>query len=77
MTTTLAATAKDTVSIEIGGLPIALRTHDPSFRRLIENRYAGFLGTSPGSHLEFDIDLCEPPEFAAYDKLQLKIEAGE
>jgi hypothetical protein len=77
MTTAFPTTASEAVSIEIGGMPIALRTHDPSFRRLIENRYAGFLGTSPSSHLAFDIDLCEPPEFAAYDKLQLKIEAGE
>ena len=37
-------------------MAIALRTDDPSFRRLIENRYAGFVGTSPNSHFEFDID---------------------
>ena len=64
MTTTLAATEKATVSIEIGGMAIALRTDDPSFQRLIENRYAGFVGTSPSSHFEFDIDLCKPSEFA-------------
>jgi len=74
---TAATTAAETVSIEIGGIPIALRTHDPLFRRLIENRYAGFVGTSPSSQLEFDIDLCEPPESAAGDELEVKIEAGE
>ena len=60
MTTALPTTAEAAVSIEIGGMAIALRTHDPSFRQLIENRYEGFVGTSPSSHFEFDIDLYEP-----------------
>jgi hypothetical protein len=77
MTTALLTTAAETVSIEIGGMPIDLRTLDPSFRRLIENRYAGFVGTSPDSHLEFDIDLCEPSQSAAGDDLEVKIDAGE
>jgi hypothetical protein len=77
MTPSLAATEKTTVCIEIGGMPIAVRTDDPRFRRLIENRYAGFVGTSQSSHLEFDIDLCEPSESATDDDLQVKIEAGE
>ena len=80
--TTLPSTAEDTVSIEIGGMPIAVRTHDPSFRRLIENRYAGFVGSSPHSQLEFDVDLYEPSDGASAgddidDELEVKIEAGE
>ena len=80
--TTLATTAEETVSIEIGGMPIAVRTQDPSFRRLIENRYAGFVGNSPHSQLEFDIDLYEPSDGASAgndrdDELEVKIEAGE
>jgi hypothetical protein len=78
MTTTLPTTAKEAISIEIGGMAIALRTDDPSFRRLIENRYAGFVGTSPSSHFEFDIDLYEPSEPSpAGDDLAVTIEAGE
>ncbi len=77
MTTALHTTAKESVSIEIGGMVIALSTHDPSFRRLIENRYAGFVGTSPSSHFEFEIDLYEPSESApANDDLEVKIEEG-
>jgi hypothetical protein len=74
---TLSIAAKENISIEIGGMPIALRTLDPSFRRLIENRYAGFVGTSPDSHLEFDIDLCDPSQSATGDDLEVKIDAGE
>ena len=80
--TTLSTTADETVSIEIGGMPIAVRTHDPSFRQLIENRYAGFVGNSPHSQLEFDIDLYEPSDGATAGndrdhELEVKIEAGE
>jgi hypothetical protein len=78
MTTTLPTTAKQAVSIEIGGMAIALHTEDPSFQRLIENRYAGFVGSSPRSQFEFDIDLYEPSESSpADDDLEVKIEAGE
>jgi hypothetical protein len=51
VTTALLTTAEETVSIEIGGMAIALRTQNPSFRRLIENRYAGFVGTSPSFYI--------------------------
>jgi hypothetical protein len=79
---TLSTTADETVSIEIGGMPISVRTQDPSFRRLIENRYAGFVGNSPHSQLEFDIDLYEPSDGATAGndrdhELEVKIEAGE
>ena len=78
MTTAIPTTATDAVSIEIGGMTIAVRTHDSSFRRLIENRYAGFVGNSLNSNFEFDIDLLEPSEFSAVDHgLEVKIEAGQ
>src|SRR5271170_484993 len=77
MTTTYCSTTPETLSIEIGGMPIVLRTHDPSFRRLIENRYTGFVGTSSDSHLEFDIDLCELSDSSPDDDLEVKIDAGE
>jgi hypothetical protein len=77
MMTTVATTTK-AVSIEIGGMSIAVRTHDSSFRQLIEHRYAGFVGNSPSPHFEFDIDLYEPSESAPADEeLEVKIEAGE
>ena len=76
--TTAGTTAKEAVSIEIGGMTIALRTDDPSFRKLIENRYLSFLATSQRPQLEFEIDLCEPSEpTPADDDLQVKMEAGE
>ena len=78
MTTSLAIAEKESVSVEIGGMSIAVRTDDPAFRRLIEDRYAGFVGTSARSHFEFDIDLYEPSGIATVDdELEVKIEGGE
>jgi hypothetical protein len=78
MMPTLTAAEKATVSIEIGGMAIALRTDDAAFQRLIENRYAGFIGTSPSSHSEFDIDLYEQSEPTSADEdLEVKTKAGE
>lgn len=44
------------ISVEIGGLPIRLRTTDPSFQTLLANRYAGFVGDAR-PRFEFDVDL--------------------
>jgi hypothetical protein len=78
MTTATPMAATEAVSIEIGGMTIAVRTCDSSFRRLIRDRYAGFVGNSLESNFEFDIDLLEPSEFSVVDHgLEVKIEAGE
>jgi hypothetical protein len=66
MMTTLSTT--EAVSIEIGGMAIGLRTSDSSFRRLIEDRYTGFVGRSAAPDFQFDIDLYEPQEPAPADQ---------
>jgi hypothetical protein len=45
--------------VEIGGIPIALRTDDQHFLDLLRERYAGFL-TASQSDLELDFDLIKP-----------------
>jgi hypothetical protein len=87
MSTTLSTVATESVSIEIGGIALALRTHDSSFRHMVENRYRGFVGNQPSPHFEFDIDLYDidlydPSEPAPApdqlgDQLEVKIEEGE
>jgi hypothetical protein len=76
--TTAPPAVTEAISIEIGGMTIALHTLDPSFRGLIQDRYAGFVGDSTNSHFIFDIDLCEPsqPCEAAADLL-VRMEKGE
>ena len=78
MTTATPIAAPEALSIEIGGMSIGLRTHDPSFRQLIERRYAGFVGRSPSPDFQFDIDLYEPRDpTSAHRELEVKLEAGE
>ena len=45
--------------VEIGGIPIALRTDDQGFLKLLCQRYAGFLSSSQ-PELELDFDLINP-----------------
>jgi hypothetical protein len=75
----------DVVAIEIGGMAIALRTRDPLFRQLLENRYAGFVQSSPHPQFEFDIDIdvldndqFEPSETAQADQdVQVRLQGGQ
>jgi len=48
------------ITLEIGGMPILLRMQDPSFRRLLALRYAGFVGSSAPPKFEFDVELSAP-----------------
>ena len=70
--------ASDALIIEIGGMPIALRTQDPAFRQLLENRYAGFTKSSGDPRFEFEVDLFEPSETTqADDDVQVRLQGGE
>jgi hypothetical protein len=67
------------IAVEIGGLPILLRTQDPSFIELLANRYAGFVGSfSSKPHFEFDIDLVAPSsELDADEDAQVEMQRGQ
>jgi hypothetical protein len=45
------------LTIEIGGIPIALRTTDPTFLKLLQDRYGDYVKTGAGSDFVFDVDL--------------------
>lgn len=55
------------VTVEIGGTPIQLRTSDPGFLRMIENRYAGFLNPTAAPACRFDVQLSANPRMADQD----------
>jgi hypothetical protein len=70
------------VAIGIGGMSIALHTQDLAFRRLLEDRYAGFIDSGSGPQFEFDIDLfeigSEPAETKHADEdVQVRMQGGE
>jgi len=77
-TATVYGHAGESVPIEIGGMTIALRSHDRSFREQIAHRYSGFVGNTRLAQFEFDVDLYEPSEPApADDDLKVRTEEGD
>jgi hypothetical protein len=52
-----AAQQRFDVVVEIGGLPIRLRSNDPTFIRLIQERYVGYVSSSNDASFDFDIEL--------------------
>ena len=65
------------LAVEIGGMPILLRTRDPSFCQLLSDRYTGFVNPSAVPEFEFDIDLVEPSaDMQADDDVQVQKEGG-
>ncbi len=52
--------------IEVGEMPVRVNTSDPQFLTMLQDRYAGFVGTSEHAEMEFDVDLT-PPRFSDPD----------
>jgi hypothetical protein len=48
------------LTVEIGGIPIRVNTSDADFLDMLQNRYAGFVGSSEHAAFEFDVDLVRP-----------------
>ncbi|MGD0515420.1 MAG: hypothetical protein ABSA29_19120 [Terriglobales bacterium] len=74
----------DAVAIGIGGMAIALHTQDLAFRRLLEDRYAGFIEAGSHPEFEFDVDLFEasdqfePSQIKhADDDVQVSLQGGQ
>jgi hypothetical protein len=69
-----APTALDARVVEIGGVPIALRTRSLRFARMIEERYAGFVTRNEirSGTIQFDIELLDsgPSVFSENDAEQ-------
>jgi hypothetical protein len=57
----------DPVTIEIGGTAAAIRTDSSAFRRLLMDRYAGFVAASELHDVELEIELFEPADSASLD----------
>jgi hypothetical protein len=65
------------IAVEVGGMPIVFRTEDDSFRELLADRYKGFISSSPGPRLEFEIDLVTPSaEMESEEDAQVEMQDG-
>lgn len=76
MATLADPTQRSAVIVEIGGLPIRFRSDDPSFRRLIEKRYAGYVSASGEASFDFKIELAPPGIESGDEDLSVRWDSG-
>jgi hypothetical protein len=69
--------AQHVSTIEIGGMPIAIRTNNTRFVNLLEERYAGFMEPASSAGLEFDVELYDPAEPDTDGELEVTFTGGE
>ena len=60
------------VAVQIGGMPILLRTQDAAFRALVEDRYAGFLLPAGETSYVIDVEVIRP-ERDVSDQEELRV----
>ena len=51
------ATCQSEVVVNIGGLPIRFWIDDPSFLRMLTERYAGFVASTAAARFDFDVEI--------------------
>jgi len=73
---TVPSAAQDVVVIEIGGMPVGVRSDRPEFLQMLENRYSGFLSPEGRPSFEFDVELVAPRKITDEDDIALRFESG-
>ena len=56
------ATEYKATAIAIGGVTVQVNASDPEFVRMLEGRYAGFIGSGQAPDYEFDVELGPPAD---------------
>ena len=73
-------TATHELAIDIGGMPILVRTDSAEFAALLEDRYGSFINRAdrPGglSHFSLDIDLIPPRTILEDEDVSVRLESG-
>lgn len=62
--------------IEIGNIPVRVRSDEPAFLQMLENRYVGFVGGTQRADYEFEVELAPPSEEGADDDLRVLQQSG-
>jgi hypothetical protein len=65
------------VVIEIGGIPIALKTDDAEFVKLLEGRYGDYIKSGANPDFTFRVELIAPGRFNPEDDAEVWFENGE
>ena len=72
-----AAICAPDLTIEIGGVPIRLRTNDFAYFRMLQDRYAGFVNASSLPALELEINLTRPVPVVSEEQVRVTNHAGQ
>jgi hypothetical protein len=72
----LASVAAHTLVIEIGGMPVLVRTDSAEFLRMLVGRYSGFVSSDARPVCEFDVELVAPGEISAEDEVVVRFRSG-
>ena len=72
----LAATVAQEIIIEIGYMPIQVRSESPEFLCMLEARYSGFVTSAARPLFEIDIDLVPPGQITEQTDITVHFESG-
>lgn len=72
----LTATLDCDIVIEIGDVPVRVRTGDSAFLHLLEKRYTGFVNHGSHAEFEFDVDLAPPGGVGVDDDVRVLQRSG-
>jgi hypothetical protein len=64
-------------TVEIGGMPILVRTDSAEFHQILKQRYAGYLSDAePPAAAMFDVEIVPPQRISEEEDLNVRLEAG-
>ena len=72
----LTSTIDRDIVIEVGAVPVRVRTADSAFLHLLESRYTGFVSRAGHAEFDFDVDLTPPRDLGADDDVRVIQRAG-
>ena len=65
------------LAIDIGGMPILVRTDSAEFAAMLEDRYGSFIHAPSSDRIfSLDIDLIPPPSMPADEEVSVRLESG-
>jgi hypothetical protein len=72
----LATAVGQEIIIEIGSMPIQVRSESPEFLQMLEGRYSGFLNPEADPVFELDVDLVAPGRITDQEDISVRLESG-